>query len=476
MDKIIERARKGDPEAFCSLYNANKHAALGLARLLLQEETAARNAVGKSFRALWESILSGDIQTEAAFHPQLIRKLATHCRAYLLKQDPKALRVPAGRNFTFVPNPDKLNVAADAAEIAVSNLPAFHRFISVLHGMYGYSVQQLASLLHTNNATIQLALDAQPANFSRILAIASGKTGTNLDLTQQEIFQYLLDKPAMLAFPEAVNTAVLLGIDSICEPIRRQAKARRNRWVHLAVILLAACALAAAMVLFITRNASDITDTAGSTGTTGASEPAESEPSESEPTESEPTTAPLPDTNYTPEALEEDTVYYAEIVVENYGTITVQLYQNDAPVTAANFVKLAKEGFYDGLTFHRIVDGWLIQGGDPNADGSGGSENTIVGEFADNGCENTLSHTAGAISMARVDDYNSAISQFYIVQEDNTEWDGHYAVFGYVTSGMDVVNAICAAAEPTDSFGTIPAENQPVITSVTIREEVVATE
>lgn len=111
----------------------------------------------------------------------------------------------------------------------------------------------------------------------------------------------------------------------------------------------------------------------------------------------------------------------------------------------------------------------MMQGGDPNGDGTGGSGTTIAGEFSDNGYENNLSHTRGAVSMARSSDYDSASSQFFIVQEDSTYLDGQYAVFGYVTEGMDVVDAICESAQPTDDNGTIPAEEQPVITSITIR-------
>ena len=159
----------------------------------------------------------------------------------------------------------------------------------------------------------------------------------------------------------------------------------------------------------------------------------------------------------------------ALIEVEGYGTITVALDEEAAPETVANFVSLAESGFYDGLTFHRIIEGFMMQGGDPNGDGTGGSGTTIVGEFSENGYENNLSHTRGAISMARSDDYDSASSQFFIVQEDYPSLDGKYAVFGYVTEGMDIVDAICEAAQPTDGNGTIPAEEQPVITSITIR-------
>jgi len=163
-------------------------------------------------------------------------------------------------------------------------------------------------------------------------------------------------------------------------------------------------------------------------------------------------------------------IYYADIVVENYGTITVELDGDTAPITVGNFVTLAKDGFYDGLTFHRIMAGFMMQGGDPNGNGTGGSETKITGEFRQNGYENTISHTRGTISMARAKDPNSASSQFFIVHEDSTFLDGQYAAFGHVTEGIEVVDAVCADAQPTDDNGTIPAEAQPVITSITIRE------
>jgi len=161
--------------------------------------------------------------------------------------------------------------------------------------------------------------------------------------------------------------------------------------------------------------------------------------------------------------------YTAVMDIADYGTITMELDAAAAPETVANFVSLAQEGFYDGLTFHRIIDGFMIQGGDPNGDGTGGSEQTIKGEFSANGVENTLPHTRGAVSMARSDDYDSASSQFFIVHEDSTYLDGNYAVFGYVTEGMDVVDAICAAATPTDNNGSIAPEEQPVIVSITVK-------
>lgn len=168
--------------------------------------------------------------------------------------------------------------------------------------------------------------------------------------------------------------------------------------------------------------------------------------------------------------LDLSVIYYADIVIKDYGTITVQLNQKAAPVTVANFVDLAQSGFYNGLTFHRIIKGFMMQGGDPNGNGTGGSGKTITGEFLVNGFNNTLSHTRGAISMARANPYNSASSQFFIVHQDVSDsLDGFYAVFGYVTDGMDVVDAVCEAAKPINNNGLISAKEQPVITSITIR-------
>ena len=162
--------------------------------------------------------------------------------------------------------------------------------------------------------------------------------------------------------------------------------------------------------------------------------------------------------------------YTAVIDIADYGAITLELDGDSAPLTVANFVKLAKDGFYDGLTFHRIMDGFMMQGGDPNGNGTGGSDETIPGEFSANGCDNPISHTRGTISMARAQDPDSASSQFFICQADSTFLDGSYAAFGRVTDGMDVVDAICADAQPTDDNGTIPPEAQPVINSVTIQD------
>lgn len=168
--------------------------------------------------------------------------------------------------------------------------------------------------------------------------------------------------------------------------------------------------------------------------------------------------------------LDLSAAYYADITVRDYGTITVALDATSAPITVENFIHLAKSGFYDGLTFHRIMEGFMMQGGDPEGNGQGGSDEQIKGEFSANGVNNPISHTRGTISMARAKALDSASSQFFIVQQDSTFLDGQYAGFGHVTEGMEIVDRICTDAQPIDDNGTIPAAEQPVIESVVIRE------
>ena len=155
---------------------------------------------------------------------------------------------------------------------------------------------------------------------------------------------------------------------------------------------------------------------------------------------------------------------HVEITIKDYGTVKLELDPNEAPVSVENFINLASEGFYDGLTFHRIMDGFMIQGGaDMSAD-----LQPIVGEFTSNGYENNISHTEGVISMARTQDPNSATSQFFITVADDTFLDGNYAAFGRVTEGLDICKKIAKDAQPIDDNGTIPEYQQPVIESVVV--------
>ena len=168
--------------------------------------------------------------------------------------------------------------------------------------------------------------------------------------------------------------------------------------------------------------------------------------------------------------ITEKVTHEVVIEVQDYGTIKAVLYGEAAPITVENFVKLAGEGFYDGLTFHRIIDGFMIQGGDPKGNGTGGSDQTIKGEFAQNGFDNPIQHLRGVLSMARSSMPDSASSQFFIMHEVSPWLDGAYAAFGCVTEGIEVVDAICQKTPVTDGNGTVAKANQPKIVSIKVTE------
>ena len=168
--------------------------------------------------------------------------------------------------------------------------------------------------------------------------------------------------------------------------------------------------------------------------------------------------------------------HHVAIEVNNYGTIEVELDADTAPITVTNFINLANSGFYNGLTFHRVIDGFMIQGGDPNGDMHSEfyriepeEAEKINGEFKSNGVQNNISHVRGTISMARSSANNSASSQFFIMQKDTPSLDGQYAAFGTVTSGMDIVDKICKDCTDTNQNGVITDKSkQPVISTIRV--------
>jgi len=161
----------------------------------------------------------------------------------------------------------------------------------------------------------------------------------------------------------------------------------------------------------------------------------------------------------------------ATITMEDGGIIVLELYEDIAPQSVRNFVSLARQGYYDGLKFHRIIKGFMIQGGCPKGNGTGGPGYSIFGEFSQNGWENNLSHKRGVVSMARSNMPDSAGSQFFIVHKDSTFLDGAYAAFGKVTSGMDVVDKLADTPVSGDN-GEVAANNMPVIKTITIDTDV----
>ena len=169
-----------------------------------------------------------------------------------------------------------------------------------------------------------------------------------------------------------------------------------------------------------------------------------------------------------PADLWEGEMTKVKIEIEDYGYIIVELNKDAAPITAENFLKLVNEGFYDGVGFHRIIEGFMIQGGDPEGTGGGGSGENIKGEFTANGVMNPIQHVRGVISMARAQPFNSASSQFFIVHQDSTFLDGDYAAFGRVVEGMDVVDKIATTVPAEPGSGAVDPANHPRMTRVTV--------
>ena len=164
----------------------------------------------------------------------------------------------------------------------------------------------------------------------------------------------------------------------------------------------------------------------------------------------------------------DETTDFVKISVKDHGDIVVRLRLDAAPITVQNFQTLVGQGFYDGLTFHRVYPGFMIQGGDPEGTGSGGSGTNIKGEFASNGVQNPLKHVRGVISMARATKPDTASSQFFIMHADNGDLDGNYAAFGYVVAGLSTVDSVCTVELGYNAWGEPTAPLSPVvITSAT---------
>lgn len=223
-----------------------------------------------------------------------------------------------------------------------------------------------------------------------------------------------------------------------------QKKKQQNKLIMWIVLGIVAVAVVAALIALITT----LTDSKKSPTSTG--------PINSNVNGMKDTT--FTETDQTTDYVKLTVTYTDKDGNAQEGDIVIQLCKDAAPLTVANFQKLVSQNFYNGLTFHRVVSGFMIQGGDPQGTGSGGSSTTIKGEFSTNGVENPLKHTRGVISMARSQSPNSASSQFFIVHEDSTFLDGEYAAFGWVVSGMDTVDGI--AGTPVE-YGSSGVDNQP---------------
>ncbi len=494
MTQIIQKAKKGNAEAMNLLYEANKDAVYSLAYLLIGDESATKKIILQVFRNAWDYLLGNEVESEEAFSAYVMKKTIAKCKAVTMTNHPKAFRIPAGKNFNAVIySVEIVSAEQELTDNALSALPSLLKFVFVLDAL-GFSHDEIASGIGTNGDTVRTVLLTEEAHLERIKKQYEKTTKTEIEYSAVHFKQEVKAKRNMVVVPLPVDSIMQVNIAELCVPYEK--KARKKQLFSLVIAACVCVALLGSMVgISALANSSDETtiDTTSDTTTSGTTETTDTSDTQADVTPTEELTV----------------THYADIEIENYGTVTVALYGEEAPITVNNFVTLAESGFYDGLTFHRIMDGFMMQGGDPNGDGTGGhtdedgNELNITGEFSNNGIANSISHARGVISMARdgstFEQYityygytveelvellgytaeeieadieaarNSASSQFFIMHEDNEGLDGQYAAFGYVTEGMEIVDMICTSAEPTDDNGTIPAEDQPVILRIAIR-------
>ena len=458
MTPLVKKAKGGNSDAFIKLYEMNKQTVYALCELLLCDGNSAESACIHVFKSAWQFILDDKIESEQQFKEFVINKAVNHCKNKLSKSDNKAFKMPQNKNFivsTF--NTDEMIDDGDICYAALVSLPVIHRFIYVLDAYAEWSNDEIAEVLHTKAETVKIALEVERTNLERISYFIKQEKKQDVNISVNDFKEYIFDYKNVCEITKTVDSVVIFSIDSVVEPIKN---ARKKKSLKIGLIAGISFIVVILLTLGIVAICLSQKDNDG--------------------TEDDYYDDYYDEYDEEYDSIEwltsiESPTNYAIIDIADYGKITLALDAVTAPETVNNFVALAKSGFYDGLTFHRIIEGFMMQGGDPNADGTGGNtdengnEINVTGEFYYNGYDNYLSHTRGAISMARADDYNSASSQFFIVQEDcSADLDGSYAVFGFVTNGMDVVDAVCAAAEPTDDNGTVEKADQPVITSIKI--------
>lgn len=442
--KLIAKAALGDKKSLDFICEKYGKYVYFFCTTVISDNKKAENAFKKSFKAIFSAI-SKNPNTDNL--DEIVKsETAKVCKSAISDENNHengaAKMQPFGDKDKI---PSASAITAEQKNLfvnALKSINANQRIVVLLNLLCDYNTKKIADILKISEDKVQNSLEYGRENIKKQLRTSDSK------FTKRDII-FLMTASANIVKEAAAQAKIPDSIDSFLDEIvlslaKPQRSDKKKAWI---VISAVAVFLVAVIVVFvITSNKSN-----GSAGATNDS-------------------ASASNVSATIGESQAKGTHHAEIDIKDYGVIKVELNGDVAPITVANFINLANSHFYDGLTFHRIIDGFMMQGGDPLGNGTGGSENTIKGEFSQNGVENNLSHTRGAISMARSSDMDSASSQFFIVQSDSTYLDGQYACFGYVTDGMDIVDEICKNAVTTDSNGSVSAENQPVINSITITD------
>lgn len=442
--KLIVKAALGDKKSLDFICEKYGKYVYFFCTTVISDNKKAENAFKKSFKAIFSAISKNPNTNNL---DEIVKsETAKVCKSAIF--DENNYENGAAKMQPFGDKDKISSASAITAEQknlfvnALKSINANQRIVVLLNLLCDYNTKKIADILKISEDKVQNSLEYGRENIKKQLRTSDSK------FTKRDII-FLMTASANIVKEAAAQAKIPDSIDSFLDEIvlslaKPQRSDKKKAWI---VISAVAVFLVAVIVVFvITSNKSN-----GSAGATNDS-------------------ASASNVSATIGESQAKGTHHAEINIKDYGVIKVELNGDVAPITVANFINLANSHFYDGLTFHRIIDGFMMQGGDPLGNGTGGSENTIKGEFSQNGVENNLSHTRGAISMARSTDMDSASSQFFIVQSDSTYLDGQYACFGYVTDGMNIVDEICKNAVTTDSNGSVSAENQPVINSITITD------
>ncbi len=446
---LSKRIAKGDISAYKELYSENAERVFYINYLLLCDEASAIESTKAVFKSAF-SELSSSPEKADGFSNFIEKKAVTYCKIKLAKNNSKDFSIPASKNFMNFECSDKTLISDVNAELLVlANLPSLHRFIFVCGAYLNWMSGDIAQIIHTDAKTVALARDAEEANVAKVARALSAVSRKSVSESVSELLSLLEDSQGALGFNKNIDESIIRVISDAVAPAMAKRKKESKKKLLISAVILAIVVLIAGIVCCVICCNGEDGDTLG--------------------------LANREKRDYTVPYNDKEITHYATVEMEDYGTIKLALCGTIAPKTVENFEMLANKGFYDGLTLHRIIEGFMMQGGDPKADGTGGNEDAngkeinIKGEFTVNGHANSISHKRGVISMARNGyDYDSASSQFFIVHEDYPSLDGKYASFGYVVEGMHVVDFICEDAQPIDDNGTIAPKDQPIIKSIRV--------
>lgn len=460
-NKLLKLASKGDKKALQQLYHQYAKTSYYLCCYFLKSEQAAAEATVTVFSQVFAATVGQPVLNEQLFKALVLGKTVEVTKANIQKNAPTAFR-DAEKSAVDGSYQAVKNAADPTAEEkqnlikALRSLQNRQCYTLTMLTCFGLQKHQLAQYMKLDSDKIDASLARAKESFRKTLQLPENSR-RELEDQLRAVKAAMQEQAAAATVPPQVEKSVLAEAQKIAKFVT--AKFFKHLAVAAAGVMVAAGLVFGGIALFKnSNNSSDYEDSsAKSQSAQGSSENQSTQSVHA--TNQSSTTEP-----------EFKATKHAQIEIKNYGTISLELYGEEAPITVNNFVKLANEGFYNGLTFHRIISGFMIQGGDPNGDGTGGSTENIKGEFSQNGVQNRILHTRGTISMARSSENDSASSQFFIMQQDATHLDGAYAAFGRVTSGLEIVDKICENTPVTDSNGTVTAENQPVITSVKITD------